>query len=75
MKLPDDTLLTSKAVIELYQYKNSGNRSSALHYLLKRRQLPQPNVVTQQGLKRQLRWTVGYLKNYVKLPTELNILP
>jgi len=72
MKLNDDDVLCSKQVLDLYGYSIE---SRGVNILIKKGHLPIPDKEIQRKRSRLIRWTVGYLKNYVKLPTELNILP
>lgn len=68
MKLNDDDTLVSKQVLHLYGYAwdhRSSNR------LVEKGYLPAPNI-RMKGKGNQTKfWSVGYLKNYLKLPTEL----
>ena len=71
MKLPDDTLLNSKHLIELYRYTNTGEGASQISHLIARGSIPIPDKTIPRLIRPKLRWSVGYLKNYLKLPTEL----
>lgn len=70
MKLPNDYILTSKAVVELYEY-TLNNHSSQISHKVKQGRIPKPDVVTIRPRRNKIGWSVGYLKNYLKLPTEL----
>lgn len=67
MKLLDTDVLNSKTVLEIYQYK----QSSQISHLVKSGRMPPPDVVTVRPRRNRIGWSVGYLKNYLKLPTEL----
>lgn len=71
MKLPNETLLNSKHLIELYGYTNTGEGASQISHLIKRGGIPVPDTTIPMPRRPRLRWSVGYLKNYPKLPTEL----
>jgi hypothetical protein len=71
MKLPDDHLLQSKAVLQIYGFMDKDGLGRPSNILVKNGAIPPPNVITPRGKLRNLRWSVGYLKNYLKLPTEL----
>jgi len=70
MKLSDTQVLTSKAVLEIYDYAQH-NCGSQISHMVKRGVVPPPNVVTVRPKRNKIGWSVGYLKNYLKLPTEL----
>ena len=70
MKLPDNQILTSKAVMDLYQY-TLNNCGSQISHMIKRGVVPPPNKITIRPKRNKIGWSVGYLKNYLKLPTEL----
>lgn len=71
MKLPDTHLLQSKSVLQIYNYMDKDGLGRPANCLVKNGSIPPPNVITPRGKLRNLRWSVGYLKNYLKLPTEL----
>lgn len=70
MKLPDDALLNSKQVLNLYGYQITNRYSASTQ--IKAGHIPEPDRFIHQGPKRRLlRWTVLHIKNNVKLPTEI----
>lgn len=74
MKMEDTAQVTSKVVLELYGYADGGNLSSSSHYLVKRGSLPPPDIKIKRNKTHKIAWTVGYLKNFMKLPTEIRPL-
>lgn len=70
IKLPNEHLLTSKAVLDLYNYSLTSCNSQT-HTLVRKGLLPPPDKVTVRPVRNKWMWSVGYLKNYLKLPTEL----
>lgn len=70
MKLPNTDVLPSKAVLEIYQYAQH-NCGSQVSHLVTRKRIPPPDVVIIRPKRNKIGWSVGYLKKYLKLPTEL----
>ena len=71
MKLPNTHELTSKAIREIYGYKENKGGSSQISHRVKKGSIPPPDKVTIRPRRNKIMWSVGYLKNYLKLPTEL----
>lgn len=71
MKLPNTYVLTSKAVLELYGYKLHNDGSSQISHMISRGNVPKPDNIVIRPKRNKIGWSVGYLKNYLKLPTEL----
>lgn len=65
MKLPNESLLQSKAVLQIYQYGDKDGLGRPANKLIKNGSIPPPNIILPRGKVRGLRWSVGYLK---KLP-------
>lgn len=68
MKLDNEKLLNTKQVLDIYGYSID---TSSLHILVKKGHLPKSNRPVQQGGRTLHFWSVGYIKNYLKLPTEI----
>jgi len=69
MALKDDDLLCTKQVLDLYGY-SADSRSARLY--IETKLIPRPDKVKVIKRINRLYWSVRYLKNYLKLPTELN---
>lgn len=74
LKLPDNHLLLSKTVVALYGYIDKEGLGRPAHCLIRNGSLPVPDVITARGKVRNLRWSVGHLKNNMKLPSEIKPL-
>jgi len=68
MKMNDDDVLVSKQVLFLYGYAYD-HRSS--NRLVEKGYLPKPDILKKGKGNQTKFWSVGYLKNYLKLPTEI----
>lgn len=68
MKLSDEDLLTSKQVKDIYGY----SLEEATSTLLQRGSIPKPEKENTNIKRKRYYWSVGYIKNYLKLPSELN---
>lgn len=71
MDLPDDKLLCTKQVLYLYGY-SAGSKS--IRRFIETKLIPRPDKVKVIKRINRLYWSVRYLRNYLKLPTELNEL-
>lgn len=68
MELKDDDLLNSKQVMEMFLFPDS----TSIRGLIDRGAVPYPDSSERVGKKSLHYWRVGYLKNFMKLPHEIN---
>lgn len=68
LDLPDAYTLRGKHVKEIYGHAERGS----IQNLLRSNSIPPPDIQADNSERKTYRWTVGYLKNFMKLPSELN---
>lgn len=70
MQLKDNNVVNSAKVIEIYMFPSSDSITG----LINRGAVPYPDRSVKHGKTVRHYWSVGYLKNHLKLPTEINQL-
>lgn len=68
MKLNDEDILNSSQVTEAFNFLPSDSVSA----LINRGAIPYPDKSEPRGTRVRHFWTVGHIKNHLKLPTEIN---
>ena len=68
MKLNDEDILNSSQVTEAFNFSQFDSISA----LINRGAIPYPDKTKPRGTRFIHFWSVGYLKNHLKLPTEIN---
>ncbi len=68
MKLDNNYKMGSKQVKMLWGY----GTEESITLIVERGSLPPPDIVIPNRERNRYRWTVGYVKNFMKLPTEID---
>lgn len=68
MKLDDSHKLQGKQIKQIYGYHNKEGIKSLVEW----DSIPMPEIVKSNPQRNRYYWSVGYIKNFLKLPTEIN---